>query len=110
MACGTPVLTSNVCSLPEVVGDAAVLIQPLDVEQIAAGIRQITYDSALRERLREAGLRRSALFSWEETCRKTSLALGMALDQKQVGSLPAREFPANESAGRRELDNRPKLS
>ena len=110
MACGTPVLTSNVCSLPEVVGDAAVLIQPLDVEQIASGIRQITYDSTLRARLREAGLRRSALFSWEVTCQKTSLALGMALDKKQVGSLSAREFPAKESAGRRELDNRPKLS
>jgi len=106
MACGTPVLTSNVCSLPEVVGDAAVLVQPLEVEQIAAGIRQITYDSALREQLRERGLARSALYSWEETCRRTSLALAMALGKKSP--LP-RDFAARES-GRRELDNRPKLS
>jgi hypothetical protein len=39
MACGTPVLTSNVCSLPEVVGDAGILVDPTDVEAIAAGLR-----------------------------------------------------------------------
>jgi glycosyltransferase involved in cell wall biosynthesis len=79
MACGVPVLTSNVCSLPEVVGDAAVLVQPLDVEEIAEGIRRLVRDTALQSQLRERGLRRARLFSWEETAQKTSHVLELAL-------------------------------
>jgi len=80
MACGVPVLTSNVCSLPEVVGDAAVLVDPTDVEAIAQGIDRIVFDSDLRGELRRKGLARSAKFSWEETARKTSAALRMAVE------------------------------
>ncbi len=72
MACGVPVLTSNVCSLPEVVGDAAVLVDPLDVEAIADGIRRLTEDDALRKELRSKGIERARRFSWDETARKTS--------------------------------------
>jgi glycosyltransferase involved in cell wall biosynthesis len=75
MACGVPVLTSNVCSLPEVAGDAALLVSPFDVEEIAEGIRRLVYDSALQLQLREKGLRRAKLFSWEETALKTSKVL-----------------------------------
>lgn len=75
MACAVPVLTSNVCSLPEVVGDAAVLVNPLDVDEIAEAIRQIVTDSALRERLRDRGPRQAHKFSWEETVRRTKAAL-----------------------------------
>jgi len=71
MACGVPVLTSNVCALPEVVGDAAVLVNPVDVEAIADGIRRLVNDSALREELRRKGLLRVKRFSWPETARKT---------------------------------------
>jgi glycosyltransferase involved in cell wall biosynthesis len=78
MACGVPVLTSNVCSLPEVVGDAAVLVNPLDVEDIAEGIRRLVLDSSLRERLQDKGLRRAKAFSWNETARKTVQALRMS--------------------------------
>jgi len=78
MACGIPVLTSNVCSLPEVVGEAAILVNPLDVEEIACGIGRLVQDSPLRSRLRENGLRRAKLFSWKETARKTVQALHMA--------------------------------
>lgn len=82
MGCGIPVLTSNVCALPEVVGDAALLVNPLEVEDIAEGIRRILRDSALRVQLRERGLRRAQLYSWEETARRASLALECALGGK----------------------------
>lgn len=78
MACGVPVLTSNVCALPEVVGDAAILIDPLSVEDIAGGLKALVANSAQRARLREKGLVRSKAFSWEETVRRTSRALHMA--------------------------------
>jgi glycosyltransferase involved in cell wall biosynthesis len=78
MACGTPVLTSNVCSLPEVVGDAGLLVDPLQVEAIADGIRQLVHDGGLRARLREKGLLRARRFSWEATARKTWAALQFA--------------------------------
>jgi glycosyltransferase involved in cell wall biosynthesis len=71
MACGVPVLTSNVCSLPEVVGDAAVLVDPLEMEGIADGIRRLIEDDTLREGLRRKGLERARQFSWEETARRT---------------------------------------
>ncbi|HEY4904197.1 MAG TPA: glycosyltransferase family 1 protein [Candidatus Sulfotelmatobacter sp.] len=67
MACGTPVLTSNVCAIPETVGDAALLIDPRSTEQIADGIRRLANDSALRANLREKGLLRAAESSWEKT-------------------------------------------
>ena len=68
---GAPVLTSNLSSLPEVTGDAAVLVDPLSVDAIRAGIERILADAGLRERLRAAGPRRAELFSWEGTARET---------------------------------------
>ena len=79
LACGVPVLTSNVCSLPQVVGDAAILANPEDTEEIAEGIRRMVCDSALRVQLREKGLRRSRLFSWHDTAQKTSEIIRVAL-------------------------------
>ena len=67
MACGTPVLASNVTALPEVIGDAGLFVDPHDVESIAEGIRWLVDDSALRERLRMKGLERARQFSWERT-------------------------------------------
>lgn len=78
MACGVPVLTSNVCSLPEVVGDAAVFVNPLNVEQIADGIRELVQNSGQRKELREKGLLRAKHYSWNETARRTQLALHLA--------------------------------
>jgi len=78
MACGVPVLTSNVCSLPEVVGDAAVLVNPFDVEDIADGIRRVIEDGSLRDGLRGKGLERARQFSWDETARRTWEALKTA--------------------------------
>jgi len=64
MASGTPVVTSNVSSLPEVVGDAAVLIDPYDPAAIASGIRQALTNPSLRAELVARGLARSRAFSW----------------------------------------------
>ena len=66
MACGTPVLTSNVSSLPEVAGRAALLVDPLDVESIASGIGHIMIDSDLRRMLIEKGYQQVHRFSWTE--------------------------------------------
>ena len=65
MACGTPVLTTRAASLPEVVGDAAVIVDPHHTEDIAQGLEKLFLDAALRERLQKEGLRRAAMFSWE---------------------------------------------
>jgi len=70
MRCGTPVLTSNVSSMPEVVGDAGLLVPPEDLQQIEERIAEIDADPALRERLSQKGLRRAAEFSSEESARK----------------------------------------
>ncbi len=71
LGCGTPVVCSNVTSLPEIAGDAAVLVDPLDVSAIRAGLRQVLTDAALREELRARGLQRAAQFSWERTAQET---------------------------------------
>jgi len=66
MACGTPVLASNVTSLPEVVGDAGLLVDPLDVEEIAHGLSRLTEDGALRSELVRRGQERvRRRFNWE---------------------------------------------
>jgi glycosyltransferase involved in cell wall biosynthesis len=71
MASGTPVVTSNVSSLPEVTGDAAVLVDPYDVDSIRDGIRRILDDPQLAEELRIKGLKRAREFSWERSVEKT---------------------------------------
>jgi glycosyltransferase involved in cell wall biosynthesis len=64
MACGVPVLCSNTSSLPEVAGDAAVLVNPLDVDDIARGLTEITSNEDLRTTLIESGYQRAQKFSW----------------------------------------------
>jgi glycosyltransferase involved in cell wall biosynthesis len=67
MACGTPVVTSNVSAMPEIAGDATLLVDPSSVQQIADAIQQIESDTSLREQLRERGLARASQFSWART-------------------------------------------
>lgn len=76
MACGTPVLTSDVTALPEVVADAALLVDPYDVDAIVDGLDRIVHDTALRERLRERGLSHVKQFTFENTARQTWEVLG----------------------------------
>lgn len=71
MACGVPVLTSNVSAMPEVAGDAALLIDPTDVASIGEGLRRLAGDSALRDTLTRAGLVRAKEFSWEKSVEAT---------------------------------------
>lgn len=72
LACGTPVLTSNRSSLPEIAGDAALLVDPCSVDDIAAGMQRLMKDEALRQELRERGLARARQFSWQRTAQETA--------------------------------------
>jgi len=71
MACGTPVVTSNTSSLPEVVGDAAITVDPYDVEALAEAMRRVLSDADLAHDLRQRGLERAARFSWDHAARET---------------------------------------
>lgn len=71
MACGVPVVTSNSSSLPEVAGDAAILVDPYDVMGIAEAVEQVLMDDDRVTTLRERGLERAARFTWEATARET---------------------------------------
>ena len=71
MACGTPVVTSNVSSMPEVAGDAAVLVDPYDVESITDGMQRVLDNPGFSEELREKGMARSRDFSWERSVERT---------------------------------------
>jgi glycosyltransferase involved in cell wall biosynthesis len=76
MAAGAPVVTSSVSSLPEVAGDAALLVDPLDPRAIADALRRVLTDPALAADLRARGPQRAASFSWERTARETLALLG----------------------------------
>ena len=70
MACGTPVVTSNVTAMPETAGDAALLVNPRSVEQITKAVEQVVGDRPLRQELKERGIARAAQLRWESTsCR-----------------------------------------
>jgi glycosyltransferase involved in cell wall biosynthesis len=71
MASGTPVVTSNVSALPEVTGDAGVLVDPYDVESIVDGLRRVLSDPALAAEMRRKGLERAREFSWERSVAQT---------------------------------------
>ena len=71
MKCGTAVIVGNQTSMPEVVGDAAQLVDPFDVDDIAAGIRKVITDDAWRSALEVRGVERAKRFDWHVTARKT---------------------------------------
>jgi glycosyltransferase involved in cell wall biosynthesis len=71
MKCGTPVIVGNRTSIPEVVGDAAILFDPFDVPDIASAIMKVIGDNDLRATLRTRGLERAKLFDWQQTARQT---------------------------------------
>ena len=75
MACGTPVIVSNTTSLPEVVGEAGLLVDPLDTASIAAAIANLLDDQALYNRLKEEGLRRAGQYTWKRTAVELLAAL-----------------------------------
>jgi len=71
MACGTPVVCSQASSLPEVAGDAALLVEPHDVDGLAAALQRALSDEALRRQMIARGLAQAARFSWEKAARET---------------------------------------
>jgi glycosyltransferase involved in cell wall biosynthesis len=71
MACGAAVITSSTSSIPEVVGDAAIQIDPKNESQLQSALARVLGDPTLRDRLRAAGLQRAKMFSWESTARQT---------------------------------------
>ncbi len=70
MACGTPVLASGVSSIPEVVGEAGILVNPLDPEEIAGGMRKLWEEPDLRAELSSRGRDRAASFTWDAAARR----------------------------------------
>jgi glycosyltransferase involved in cell wall biosynthesis len=72
LACGTPVVTSNCASLPEVAGEAAILVDPLDVNAIALAIRQVLEEPDLAVSMRLKGIAQAQQFSWEQTAKRTT--------------------------------------
>ncbi|MFN6514490.1 MAG: glycosyltransferase family 4 protein [Nostoc sp. CreGUA01] len=75
MACGTPVITSNLSSLPEVAGDAAILIDPYNIREITEAMEAIATDSELRSRLSQEGLIHCQQFTWQKTAKATAEVL-----------------------------------
>ena len=71
MACGTPVVSSNRTAMPEVLAGAAILVDPCQPHAIASALKLVLSNEQLRQRLRQAGLRRAAQFSWQQTARQT---------------------------------------
>lgn len=71
MACGAPVIASNTSSLPEVLGDAAILVSPTDIRAISDGIAAVLTDPTTASELIKSGLAQSQKYSWEATASKT---------------------------------------
>jgi glycosyltransferase involved in cell wall biosynthesis len=74
MACGTPVVSTISSSLPEVVGDAGLMVPPTDADALGTALLRLLGDASLREELRERGLRQARRFSWRETAERTLVA------------------------------------
>ena len=91
MACGTPTIVSNVSSLPEGVGDAALLVNPLDIEEIAVAMQRLLIDDDLHIELSEKGLQRAHTFSWDRAARRT-------LDVYRSVAEPRRASPQRATA------------
>jgi glycosyltransferase involved in cell wall biosynthesis len=84
MKCGAPVIVGNKTSLPEVVGDAALMIDPFDIDAMAAAIKRVISDSDFRADLRDKGLERAKQFDWKETARQTLAVYERAFASKRI--------------------------
>src|ERR1700689_946839 len=93
MAHGTPVVTSNVSSLPEVVGNAAVLVHPENVFEIMRALHRVLVDQPLREKMKERSCRQATKFSWEKSVLRIMEVYREVLDAKGSGESPHQ--PAN---------------
>ena len=85
MACGTPVVTSCVTSMPEVCGDAAAYVEPTDVESITDVLRSLLRDGEQQQALAERGRDRARRYTWQECARRTLQAYRAALANAELG-------------------------
>jgi glycosyltransferase involved in cell wall biosynthesis len=90
MSLGAPVITSNVTSLPEVAGNACLLVDPLDENALVRAMERVLLEPGLRERLVEAGSARARLFSWDKTARLILEAYRTCMESAPYGGTPAR--------------------
>jgi glycosyltransferase involved in cell wall biosynthesis len=81
MACGTPVITSNTSSMPEIAGDDAILVNPESSDEIAEMMLQLERDEVFYQKQKEIGIKRAKLFSW----RKTAEQLLMLYKEVHIG-------------------------
>jgi glycosyltransferase involved in cell wall biosynthesis len=86
MACGTPVVTSSVSSLPEIAGDAAILVDPADVAGISSAMEAVLSNPDLAQRMSVAGLVRAHSFSWERTALETLAVYRESIEEGDHGS------------------------
>jgi glycosyltransferase involved in cell wall biosynthesis len=77
MACGTPVVTSNLASMPEVVGEAGMQVDPMDIGAIAAAMTRLASDGDLRRSMSARGIARAGLYSWDMTARRVAEAISI---------------------------------
>jgi glycosyltransferase involved in cell wall biosynthesis len=85
LACGTPVVSSDVASLPEVVGDAGVLLPPDDAQGMASALIQLAGDETFHAEMRRRALAQAARFSWEHTAQETIAAYQCAVRKSTEG-------------------------
>lgn len=83
MACGTPVISANVSSLPEVAGDAAILVEPMDVEGIVAAVCDLKHNAIDRQNWSDKGLARAKEFTWTQTAERVALVYEQLTCQPQ---------------------------
>lgn len=92
MNCGTPVITSNTTSIPEVVGDAGLLINPYDISSLTDSIGKLINNESLRNELSKKGLERSKEFTWRKTAKKTLQAYTKIAEQSLYLKVNERDF------------------
>ena len=98
MAHGTPVVTSNVSSLPEVVGHAAVLVHPENVFEIMRALHRVLMDQPLREKMKERSYRQVTKFSWETSVRRIMEVYGEVLDTEGKPNFRRKPGSADKTA------------
>jgi glycosyltransferase involved in cell wall biosynthesis len=81
MEAGVPVICSNITSMPEVAGDAAKLVDPYNINEIAAAMQELVADSALRDQLIEKGMKQKELFNWDRSARLLWDCITKAMDK-----------------------------
>ncbi len=90
MACGTPTIVGNTSSMPEVVGDAGLIVDPSDWEEIAIAMHRLLTDDELHRELRQKGLQRASVFSWSRAAAETLAVYRMVCQRATAPAAPAR--------------------